>query len=106
MKRRIKLTESELIKLITRVINEQDDEMDSDLEDWNANYQNELNELYRYKKDLYDMAGDIIDDNPYMYELDDLAKAVKEVNKRSAHEVAKELMRVDREIKDILAKKP
>jgi hypothetical protein len=95
MKKRIRLTEAELIKLITRVINEQNDELESESEFSNS----DLLELIEYRAEIYEMASDILGEEAIQYSTDEVCEKLMETGERSARHLAKEIKRVDSEFK-------
>lgn len=94
MKKIVRLTEAQLAKIVQKVVREQHMDDDSEMED------NDLKHLYDYKMELYDMAQDVIGDNVYMYETDDLVKKLMQDHKRSSQHLAKEILKVNKEIKN------
>lgn len=93
MKKIVKLTEAQLAKIVKKIIREQEMDGESEIEDM------DLKNLYDYKLELYEMAKDIIGDDVYQYELNELVKKLMETEKRSSRHLAKEILRINNEIK-------
>jgi hypothetical protein len=93
MKKIVKLTEAQLAKIVKKIIREQEMGGESEIEDM------DLKNLYDYKLELYEMAKDIIGDDVYQYELNELVKKLMETEKRSSRHLAKEILRINNEIK-------
>lgn len=93
MKKIVKLTEAQLAKIVKKILREQEMDGESEIEDM------DLKNLYDYKLELYEMAKDIIGDDIYQYELNELVKKLMETEKRSSRHLAKEILRINNEIK-------
>lgn len=93
MKKIVKLTEAQLAKIVKKILREQEMDDESEIEDM------DLKNLYDYKLELYEMAKDIIGDDVYQYELNELVKKLMETEKRSSRHLAKEILRINNEIK-------
>lgn len=94
MKKIVKLTEAQLAKIVKKILREQEMDGESEIEDM------DLKNLYDYKLELYEMAKDIIGDDVYQYELNELVKKLMETEKRSSRHLAKEILRINNEIKN------